>query len=127
VAADGFKRQWLMVGHYSTIKRRRAANPTKKRRKKHGGFQDGGALKIFHAPGGLALSKGMGNGDGAIGFEAGRPKSVVEMDGGERRGPDGVIVRRRAGRRQVEAKNDSERSGKKTTTGECGFLGDTLI
>jgi hypothetical protein len=64
----------------------------------------GGALKIVHASGGLALSKGMGNGDGAVGFEAGRPKSVVEMDGGERRGPDGVIVRRRAGRRQIEAK-----------------------
>jgi ribosomal protein S21 len=201
VAADGFKRQWLMAGHYSTIKRRRAANPTKKRRKKHGGFQDGGAsfiarlrfgllsrvsgpvfmpghgarralselaiqtiispgpqlsgvvkagvvvgksrrfavlnvlaaqhgggaLKIVHAPGGLALSKGMGNGDGAVGFEAGRPKSVVEMDGGERGGPDGVILRRRAGRRQIEAKNDSERNGKKTTTGECGFHGDTLI
>jgi hypothetical protein len=49
------------------------------------------------------------------------------MDGGERGGPDGVILRRRAGRGQIEAKNDSERNGKETTTGECGFHGDTLI
>jgi len=38
VAADGFKRQWLMVGHYSTIKRRRVANPTKKTEEKTRGL-----------------------------------------------------------------------------------------
>ena len=58
--------------------------------------QHGGrAFEIVHAPGRLALSKSIGNGDGAVGFEAGRPESIVQVNGGERRGLDGVIRRRR--------------------------------
>jgi hypothetical protein len=87
----------------------------------------GGALKIVHAPGRLALSKGMGDGDGAVGFEAGRPEGVVQVDGGERHGLDGVIARRGAGRQRIQTENDGQGGGGKGTAEKCGFHADTCI
>ena len=50
-----------------------------------------GPVKIVHAAGGFALSKGIGNRDGPVGFEARRPKSVIEMDIGKGHTSDGII------------------------------------
>ena len=41
------------------------------------------ARKIVRAPGRLALSKNMGNGDGTVGPGAWRPENVIQMNGGD--------------------------------------------
>src|ERR1017187_1808736 len=43
----------------------------------------GGADEIIDASGLLIFLKGERDGDGAVGLDAGRPESVVDMDGGE--------------------------------------------
>src|SRR5215510_10907541 len=51
----------------------------------------GGALEVVNALRLLALLEGEGNGHRPIDLDARRPEDVVEMDGGERHGFDGII------------------------------------
>jgi hypothetical protein len=69
----------------------------------------------------------MGDGDGAVGFEAGRPEGVVQVDGGEGHGLDGVIARCGTGRKRIQTKNDGQGTGGKVTAEKWGIHEDTHI
>ena len=55
----------------------------------------GGADEVIDAAGLFILLEREGNGDRAIGLDARRPEAVVDVNGGERNGLDGIIARTR--------------------------------